>query len=119
MIQAMVLSSFLVACVAFTATVIHLRRGQGNDDLDGVGAMTPSPFPTLPAATAESPAPFLPSPSLTPSPAFAEPLLTELPAAVEAAPVAQPAARPAARSGKNNGFARFNAPARQAQRTSR
>ena len=52
MIQAMVLSSFLVACVAFMAAAVRLRKIQGDEDLDGVRAMTPSPLPTLPAAAA-------------------------------------------------------------------
>ena len=199
MIQAMVLSSFLVACVAFTATVIHLRRGQGNGDLDGIGAMTPGPLPSLPPVSAERTAPFLPTPARTPAPfpagppasafgasapafaeaaahsfdaspvaafvepttqsraastnpalaeaaahslgaspvaAFADPTTQSLAASptpgpaepathgfdaspVEAAPSVQPAARAAARSGKNDGFSRFSAPARQSQRMAR
>ena len=108
MMQAMVLSSFLVACVAFMAAVIHLKKVRGDDDLDGVRASTPGPLPTLPRPAAEPPAPAaVPlSPAAAPIPPAAAPAPLIEPAPVADSP--QPAARPVARSAKNSGSSHFS-----------
>jgi hypothetical protein len=123
-VQAMVMTSFLVACAALVLTTIHLRRA-GGEDLDGPLALLPAPpSPILPGAAASIASTEASAPADTPlriseiapsrtPPAVAPPeagtpvIETPLPVAL---PVPQ-AARLAARRGRNNGFARFASPA--------
>jgi len=123
MVQAMVLSSFLVASAAFVYGVAHLRRTLGRESLDEVPLTPLPPIPSLstptiappvpatapsqpalpaPAAATAQPTPTLPTPVL-PTPAVPAPALS-------AAPMPEPAnsaPAPVARSGKNSGFSRF------------
>jgi hypothetical protein len=104
MVQAMVLSSFLVACVAFVFAAVILKRGQTPEDLDGVRAIAPpAPLPTLPALEARPAAP-LPGPAVLLPPAALPPVpvpsLSLPPAATAVSAIATGTAR-------NSGFARF------------
>lgn len=93
MVQAMVLSSFLVAGVAFLFAAVILKRAQNPDDPGGVPTMAVAPLPALPpleARPAPGPEPILPAPAARP--VYPEP-----------APV--PAA--ATRSARNNSSSRF------------
>ena len=109
MIQAMILSSFLLACAAFLLALARLRRDRGHEGHDGVPATgpTPAPSPTPPAA--EQPAPFARIQPAAPAPvtATARHAAPE-PVAVPASPAPGPA-QFAARSARNNGFSRFAA----------
>ena len=112
MIQAMILSSFLLACAAFLLAVARLRRdrqrgGRGHEGHGGVPATGPTPAPSPPPPAAEPPTPFARVQPAAPAPAtetarHAAPELVAGPASPAPGP-----ARFAARSARNNGFSRF------------
>jgi hypothetical protein len=113
MVRAMVLSSFLVASMAFVFAVVAVKRNRTPDTPDGVRLPEPPivPLPVPAAAPAPAPAPPLLAEPLLAEPSLAEPLLAE-PLLAEPS-IAEPSYTPPAppvrplRAGRNSGFARF------------
>jgi hypothetical protein len=99
MVQAMVLSSFLVACVALLFAAVVLKRLRLPEAPDGVRLPEPEPIVPLPAPAA---------PAHEPPAVPAAVLPAVLPVRAAGVPASLPRVAPvAARVGRNNGFARF------------
>ena len=132
MIQAMILSSFLLACAAFLLALARLRRYRGREGHDGVPATGSAPIPSPPPPAAEPPTPSAQvehatltptTPALsaqvqpetltpiTPAPSATGTARATVPEPAATSPMpARPApgpARLADRSTRNNGFSRF------------
>jgi hypothetical protein len=121
MVQAVILSSFAVACTTlFLLLVPRPWRLRGSTDRrDGFGGtreVRSTPLPDLPpagGARTAPPAVAVPAPALASVPPGSVPPASLPPGSVlhaEAAPVTVPAAMPIQTGARNNGFARFARP---------